>query len=240
MIPEYYPEDAPLTMWRIAQWQQHADGSEAEHYRRFDPDNQHEAYRRFSDSRRRSERLAGIASRSDWPSAWMRHSKDDDPWSAHNRRSLRNAPSAEWEIVGESPEVDLELLGEDGLPYVFEVVPADPEEIDDTPHLPSQAITPEAEGGNGVLLDVTANPFLEEEGISSENHADRDTNNTLPSFDQVVVVYNYSTGAAENDGPEFGTAMTALRKEYDEEAILQEARDYLGIIVRMFSEGVKG
>jgi hypothetical protein len=240
MTPDFCREDTPLTAWRIAQWDRHREHSEAEHYRQFDPDNELEAYHRLNHSRRRSERLAGNVSRSDWPLPWMKHWKDDEPLSAHIRRSLRNAPSTEWEVVEDSPETDLELLGEDGLPYAFEVVPSDPIGIEDTPYLPADTTSFEAGGGVGVLLDVTANPFLETQGISSEDHANPDINNTLPTFDQVVVVYNHSTTATGSDGPGFSTEATASRKEYDEEAILQEARDYLGMIARMLSEDVKG
>jgi hypothetical protein len=240
MGSSYCREDTPLNMWRIAQWHQHADGSEAEHYRQFDPDNEHEAYQRLDYPRRRSERLAGNTSRSDWPLPWMKGWKADEPLSAHIRRSLRNAPSVEWEVVEDSPETDLELLGEDGLPYVFEVVSSDPEGFQDTPQMPADTTGSEARGGNGVLLDVTANPFLETQGISSEEHANPDINNTLPTFDQVVVVYNYSTTTTESDQPGFSTEETASRKEYDEEAILQEVRDYLGLIVRMLSDDLKG
>lgn len=242
-FPNPYRDDTSTTMWRIAQWNQpKTDEFDPENYRRDDPDNEQEAHQpeRFDHPKRRSERLAGHAALFGM-SQLGKAGLDARRVNPRLGRLLGNGPSEEWEVIEEATQPDLELLGEDGLPYVFQAVSSEPTAIpDDQPHLP--AITPSVRDGgrSGVLFDQVANPFLEGDATSKQ-HPDTSVSMDLPSFDQVVVVYNYpgATTTMRSDEPGQAAEQPA-RMKLDEETILQEVRISFGKLAKMLVEDVEG
>jgi hypothetical protein len=127
--------------------------------------------------------------------------------------------------VPDKVEFGLELLGEDGAPYVFEPVEADPGD-DHVFERGGNATARHLSGvGAGASLDAWENPFLEMDPVA---HAIADETSTLPSVEEVVVTYNYPTAAN-------GDAGRRAEEMFQEDDILRDVADYLDNLSQAFA-----
>lgn len=237
LLRNVHGEDTPL-VWRISQWNE-AKVAEAqwEQYRGyFSNDRQH--HERFDGHRRRSPRLAFNASKAKWPDLFMRDRRmrnynygvDGD---SRLPRTRVTASPEEWDVSDDTKQGDLELLGEDGLPYVFEtVVSQDMDTTYDQPPALGGVVVGGTEHGDdsGVQLETATNPFLlPGDGTTRQDlHSD----SVLPTFDQVVVVYNYPSTSAVSEGER-----QERRRElnFDEAMVLQDIRAYYQGVAKMLA-----
>lgn len=189
--------------------------------------------------RRRSVRVSMMNGRH-WPgdhiggsdryAVMMNRHRNDDAW-------LYEGGSADpevWEVV-EEIDTGLELLGEDGSPYVFEPVVADAEEIQSTVD-ERQSLDPAFPDTNGsVLFDVSENPLLERGPAVQEIC---DGKSTPPTLDEIVVTYNYPSDRKAEEGETSGEAGVYTSTEFTEEEVLREVADYLDDLSRVFAKAL--
>ena len=137
-------------------------------------------------------------------------------------RTHVTASPEERDFSDHTKQGELEILGEDGLPYLFEAVVS--QETDITDGRPSAlnevgVVGTEYGDDSGVQLDTAPNPFLEPgDGTARQGSH---SHSALPTFDQVVVVYNYPSTSAETQGERHERGREL---DFDEAMILQEIR----------------
>lgn len=129
-----------------------------------------------------------------------------------------------WEVP-DKVEFGLELLGEDGAPYVFEPVEADPGDDHAFENGRNATFRDLSGVGAGVSLDAGENPFLEMDPVA---HANADETSTPPTVQEVAVNYNYPS--ATN-----GDAGRRAAEMFQEDDMLRDVAAYLDDLSQAFA-----
>lgn len=210
----------PTSLWpRSSIIDQHA--AMIETFRREQDEPFHERRRsaRLSDLQNRDSHRHGTIGREGYSGMEAQH---NDP---HEWLYLRGPAGLDGREGTEEVETGLELLGEDGSPYVFE--PVGTVDLGRQGSENQQAASASHPSGSdaGATLDASENPFLQKDPAAQAVSV---PTSTLQTFDEVAVVYNLPSA---NNGEQGCPRVEA----FQEEDILREVADYLNDLSRAFA-----